>query len=119
MFIIRCRITKPQEDSTSDDLSNHPSQKSGSPTAGLFNSVSDKQSHAMERTLKGHWGCVNALGFSDGEGRFLCSGGDDKRVLLWEVLAAKFLSYSTQKGLWTSNTGSCERVSRAQIEHIL
>lgn len=36
--------------------------------------------------LKAHHSCVNALAVSSGPGRtFLASGGDDKRVLLWEA----------------------------------
>ncbi|KAJ3100461.1 hypothetical protein HDU97_002198 [Phlyctochytrium planicorne] len=37
------------------------------------------------RELKAHFGCVNALAFSD-NGQFLASGGDDSRVLLWPTL---------------------------------
>ncbi|KAJ3216931.1 hypothetical protein HDU67_008750 [Dinochytrium kinnereticum] len=37
------------------------------------------------RELKAHYGCVNALAFS-GDGRFLASGGDDTRVLIWPIL---------------------------------
>ncbi|KAH8267336.1 hypothetical protein KR018_011365 [Drosophila ironensis] len=37
-----------------------------------------------QRNLIGHYGCVNALEFSQG-GQFLASGGDDKRVLLWNI----------------------------------
>ncbi|CAF1285891.1 unnamed protein product [Adineta steineri] len=33
---------------------------------------------------KGHSGCVNALDFSS-DGLFLASGGDDKRVLIWNM----------------------------------
>ncbi|KAL5284063.1 DCAF5 family protein [Megaselia abdita] len=39
------------------------------------------------KNLSGHYGCVNAIEFSHG-GRFLASGGDDKRVLLWNVQKA-------------------------------
>lgn len=34
--------------------------------------------------LVSHYGCVNAIEFSNG-GEFLISGGDDKRVLLWNI----------------------------------
>uniref|UniRef100_A0A1A9WB78 WD_REPEATS_REGION domain-containing protein n=1 Tax=Glossina brevipalpis TaxID=37001 RepID=A0A1A9WB78_9MUSC len=34
--------------------------------------------------LIGHYGCVNAIEFSHG-GQFLASGGDDKRVLIWNI----------------------------------
>lgn len=33
--------------------------------------------------LRAHYACVNALAFSAGDGTWLASGGDDKRVLLW------------------------------------
>lgn len=32
-----------------------------------------------------HFGCVNAIEFSHGAGDMLVSGGDDRRVLLWDV----------------------------------
>lgn len=35
--------------------------------------------------LCAHYGCVNALEFSNDAGMYLASGGDDKRVLLWNV----------------------------------
>ncbi|KAH3746004.1 DDB1- and CUL4-associated factor 5 [Pelomyxa schiedti] len=35
--------------------------------------------------IKGHFGCVNTINFSKGNGKLLCSGGDDKRILLWNV----------------------------------
>lgn len=35
--------------------------------------------------LKSHHGCVNALAFSRGNGQWLASGGDDKRVHLWNT----------------------------------
>ncbi|XP_053947354.1 uncharacterized protein DDB_G0287625 isoform X1 [Anastrepha ludens] len=34
--------------------------------------------------LRAHYGCVNAIEFSHG-GKYLASGGDDKRVLIWDV----------------------------------
>ncbi|GAA6060795.1 hypothetical protein JCM10212_005444 [Sporobolomyces blumeae] len=42
------------------------------------------QHHAAYR---GHHGCVNALALSPGEGRWLASGGDDTRVILFDALA--------------------------------
>ena len=38
----------------------------------------------FSRNLKAHFGCVNALAFSP-NGQFLASGGDDRRILLWNV----------------------------------
>ncbi|KAA1113130.1 hypothetical protein PGT21_022203 [Puccinia graminis f. sp. tritici] len=38
--------------------------------------------------LPGHHGCVNAICFSRAEqGRWLASGGDDKRVILWDIFS--------------------------------
>lgn len=37
-----------------------------------------------KKDLVGHYGCVNAIEFSQ-EGELLVSGGDDRRVLLWHV----------------------------------
>ncbi|XP_077494172.1 DDB1- and CUL4-associated factor 5 [Amblyomma americanum] len=39
------------------------------------------------KDLYAHYGCVNAIEFSD-DGEWLVSGGDDKRVLLWNVQEA-------------------------------
>ncbi|KAK7488349.1 hypothetical protein BaRGS_00020323 [Batillaria attramentaria] len=36
------------------------------------------------RDLKAHYGCVNAIEFSN-DGLFIVSGGDDRRVLMWNV----------------------------------
>ncbi|KAM9478024.1 DDB1- and CUL4-associated factor 5 isoform 2-T2 [Clarias gariepinus] len=37
------------------------------------------------RDLLGHYGCVNAIEFSNSGGQWLVSGGDDRRVLLWHM----------------------------------
>lgn len=37
------------------------------------------------KDLKGHFGCVNAIEFSHGSGELIASGGDDRRVLVWQV----------------------------------
>ncbi|CAI2161797.1 15510_t:CDS:10, partial [Funneliformis geosporum] len=37
----------------------------------------------FSRDLKGHFSCVNAI--NNGEAHMLASGGDDKRVLIWNV----------------------------------
>ncbi|ELU11233.1 hypothetical protein CAPTEDRAFT_181641 [Capitella teleta] len=38
--------------------------------------------------LKGHYGCVNAVEFSNLGGEWIASGGDDRRVLLWHTEGA-------------------------------
>lgn len=35
--------------------------------------------------LLGHFGCVNAIEFSSNGGEFIVSGGDDRRVVVWNV----------------------------------
>jgi hypothetical protein len=35
--------------------------------------------------LTGHYGCVNAINFSNKGGQFIVSGGDDRRVLVWRT----------------------------------
>ncbi|XP_045175109.2 uncharacterized protein LOC123536202 [Mercenaria mercenaria] len=37
------------------------------------------------KNLVGHYGCVNAIEFSHGQGTLVASGGDDRRVFLWDV----------------------------------
>ncbi|KAH3853970.1 hypothetical protein DPMN_096508 [Dreissena polymorpha] len=37
------------------------------------------------KDLTGHFGCVNAIEFSNGLGEYIASGGDDRRVLVWNV----------------------------------
>ncbi|NWU68918.1 DCAF5 factor, partial [Pterocles burchelli] len=38
-----------------------------------------------KKDLLGHFGCVNAIEFSNNGGQWLVSGGDDRRVLLWHM----------------------------------
>ncbi|XP_063804076.1 DDB1- and CUL4-associated factor 5 isoform X1 [Pseudophryne corroboree] len=38
-----------------------------------------------KKDLLGHFGCVNAIEFSNNGGSMLVSGGDDRRVLLWHM----------------------------------
>lgn len=40
------------------------------------------------QNLNAHYGCINALEFSNKYGNFLASGGDDKRVVLWNLTLA-------------------------------
>jgi len=39
---------------------------------------------AYSRSLSGHSSCVNSLAFSNGDGRFLASGGDDLQIQLFD-----------------------------------
>ncbi|XP_001358955.5 DDB1- and CUL4-associated factor 5 [Drosophila pseudoobscura] len=57
---------------------------SGQLSAGIFRQRLSAAENLYQRNLTGHYGCVNALEFSNG-GQFLASGGDDKRVLLWNI----------------------------------
>ncbi|KAH8361089.1 hypothetical protein KR200_002918 [Drosophila serrata] len=52
--------------------------------AAIFRQRLSAAENLYQRNLTGHYGCVNALEFSHG-GQFLASGGDDKRVLLWNI----------------------------------
>ncbi|KAM6912986.1 DDB1- and CUL4-associated factor 5 [Xenentodon cancila] len=38
-----------------------------------------------KKDMLGHFGCVNAIEFSNSGGEWLVSGGDDRRVLLWDM----------------------------------
>ncbi|XP_039598220.1 DDB1- and CUL4-associated factor 5 [Polypterus senegalus] len=38
-----------------------------------------------KKDMMGHFGCVNAIEFSNNGGEWLVSGGDDRRVLLWHM----------------------------------
>ncbi|KAG7229163.1 hypothetical protein INR49_013106, partial [Caranx melampygus] len=38
-----------------------------------------------KKDMLGHFGCVNAIEFSNNGGEWLVSGGDDRRVLLWHM----------------------------------
>uniref|UniRef100_A0A8C5GL25 Ddb1 and cul4 associated factor 5 n=1 Tax=Gouania willdenowi TaxID=441366 RepID=A0A8C5GL25_GOUWI len=39
----------------------------------------------FKKDMLGHFGCVNAIEFSNNGGEWLVSGGDDRRVLLWDM----------------------------------
>ncbi|KAK5857977.1 hypothetical protein PBY51_011183 [Eleginops maclovinus] len=39
----------------------------------------------FKKDMLGHFGCVNAIEFSNNGGEWLVSGGDDRRVLLWNM----------------------------------
>lgn len=55
----------------------------------LFKERLNRAKNLYRKDLLGHYGCVNAIEFSD-EGELLISGGDDRRVLLWSVPEAIF-----------------------------
>ncbi|XP_041352872.1 DDB1- and CUL4-associated factor 5-like [Gigantopelta aegis] len=42
----------------------------------------------FSRDLKSHFGCINAIEFSNDGEEYIISGGDDRRVLLWNVYKA-------------------------------
>uniref|UniRef100_A0A8C1REE2 Ddb1 and cul4 associated factor 5 n=1 Tax=Cyprinus carpio TaxID=7962 RepID=A0A8C1REE2_CYPCA len=42
-------------------------------------------SSLYKKDMLGHFGCVNAIEFSNNGGQWLVSGGDDRRVLLWHM----------------------------------
>ncbi|XP_070073586.1 DDB1- and CUL4-associated factor 5 [Drosophila takahashii] len=52
--------------------------------SAIFRQRLSAAENLYQRNLTGHYGCVNALEFSPG-GQLLASGGDDKRVLLWNI----------------------------------
>uniref|UniRef100_A0A4W5Q5I7 Ddb1 and cul4 associated factor 5 n=1 Tax=Hucho hucho TaxID=62062 RepID=A0A4W5Q5I7_9TELE len=59
-----------------------------------------------KKDMPGHFGCVNAIEFSNHGGEYLVSGGDDRRVLLWDmerVLHARSAKPLILKGEHLSN----------------
>eukprot|EP00741_Cyanophora_paradoxa_P020035 tig00021217_g19337.t1 len=54
---------------------------------------------AYQRDLFGHTGCVNAVAFSTNDGSLLASGGDDLRVLIWDVFGPQSPACSP-KAFW-------------------
>ncbi|XP_030369657.1 DDB1- and CUL4-associated factor 5 [Scaptodrosophila lebanonensis] len=52
--------------------------------ASIFRQRLHVAQNLYQRNMTAHYGCVNALEFSNG-GQYLASGGDDRRVLLWHV----------------------------------
>lgn len=64
---------------------NFPSDPLGHPLARSSASFLSSRLTSFEHStpLLAHHSCVNALAFSNGDGKWLASGGDDKRVLLW------------------------------------
>lgn len=54
------------------------------------------RSYAAMSFMKGHFGCVNALCISPLTGNFLASGGDDNRILIWNVHAETNRKYEQE-----------------------
>ncbi|ESP03038.1 hypothetical protein LOTGIDRAFT_110630, partial [Lottia gigantea] len=79
--LIQNRIIQPKS---------HNSQK-------LFREKLLNASSLFHSDIKGHFGCVNAIEFSNNGGNMIASGGDDRRVLLW----------NTQKAMWRKGSPSC------------
>ncbi|EDO40269.1 predicted protein, partial [Nematostella vectensis] len=60
----------------------------------------------FRKDLRGHFGCVNAIEFSNKGGELVVSGGDDRRVLVWDIersLTNTKLSPAQMKGQHRSN----------------
>ncbi|XP_033639278.1 DDB1- and CUL4-associated factor 5-like [Asterias rubens] len=74
----------------------------------LFRDRVCKAKSLYNRNLVGHFGCVNAIEFSNKGGQFLASGGDDRRILLWNIQEALSLDsrFEVMKGEHHSNVFS-------------
>ncbi|XP_041969396.1 DDB1- and CUL4-associated factor 5 [Aricia agestis] len=59
------------------------------PKSELFDKRLDAAKNLYRRDLICHFGCVNAIEFSN-DGELLISGGDDKRVMVWQFGQAIF-----------------------------
>ncbi|XP_037945815.1 DDB1- and CUL4-associated factor 5-like [Teleopsis dalmanni] len=53
--------------------------------SNLYRSRFSVAKNLYKTDLVAHYGCVNALEFSNGDSKFLASGGDDRRVLIWDI----------------------------------
>ena len=52
----------------------------------LYQRRFDNANNLYVKDLKAHYSCVNAIEFSSGaQSDYMISGGDDKRVLVWNV----------------------------------
>ncbi|WAR18248.1 DCAF5-like protein [Mya arenaria] len=51
----------------------------------FFRQKFSDQHTLYSKDLVGHYGCVNAIEFSHGVGQYMSSGGDDRRVLVWNM----------------------------------
>lgn len=70
----------------------------------MINKRLENARNLYRKDLYAHYGCVNAIEFSN-DGEWLASGGDDKRVLMWNVDKALSGVYNPQamKGEHNSN----------------
>lgn len=50
----------------------------------LFGHRIEQSQSLFKIDLRGHYGCVNAIEYSS-DGEFIASGGDDRRLLLWNI----------------------------------
>ncbi|KAL9953099.1 hypothetical protein ACROYT_G040459 [Oculina patagonica] len=64
-----------------------------------------RSSGLYHHDLLGHFGCVNAIEFSSNGGEFIVSGGDDRRVVAWNVEKCVYGTQppTTMKGEHRSN----------------
>ncbi|KAL7408798.1 WD40-repeat-containing domain protein [Mrakia frigida] len=70
-----------------NNLSRLPPSSSaiGRTKRNALRSAIDGEGFQYSTQLKEHTGCVNAIALSNGEGRWLATGGDDLEVLLWDL----------------------------------
>ena len=87
------------------DILHQRQQKIQSPKD--FLSLKFKSKHWRSKDIKAHFGCVNALAFSH-NGQFLASGGDDRRILVWNVGKTLSKSVKNQKNNYQVLQGTHE-----------
>ncbi|KAG0721405.1 DDB1- and CUL4-associated factor 5 [Chionoecetes opilio] len=85
----------------------HSARPDWSPSVSSSSFLSQRlnaSKNLYSKDLYAHYGCVNAIEFSN-EGDYLVSGGDDRRVLLWNVDGAMSGSHrpAIMKGEHNSN----------------
>ena len=109
------------------DILHQRQQKIQSPKD--FLSLKFKSKHWRSKDIKAHFGCVNALAFSH-NGQFLASGGDDRRILVWNVGKTLSKSVKNQKNNYQVLQGthesnifcldfSCNLVSHKEFKGVL
>ena len=92
----------------------------GSRHGALVDFQYEKKLVHHSKELKAHFGCVNALGFSP-NGQFMASGGDDRRVLIWNVakaLSSSKFSVRALKGRHESNV-FCVDFDHDQVQSLI